>query len=238
MSDNKLAKIRALLAKAENPAATPAESEAYTAKATELIQKWGLEEAMKDAAEEVTLRAADRIMAMEGHYQRDKADLLWGIANAMGCQGVVIPKGHRGSTAVAVHLFGMDGDLDRVDLLFTSLLVQAAHGMATAQPWSSSANIKAYRRSWLAGFRRAVTRRLEAQRRRAADETGPGTDLVLADRSALVKARRDEVYPKTVRRPRRLTGSGFHSGYAAGQRANLGGASVTNRPGMRAVGSR
>jgi hypothetical protein len=44
-------------------------------------------------------------------------------------------------------------------LLFTSLLVQAAHGLATAGvPWDE--HPAAFRRSWLVGFTEAVRARL------------------------------------------------------------------------------
>ena len=41
-----LDKVRKLLAKAEDPACTPAEAEALTAKATELIAKYGIDQAV------------------------------------------------------------------------------------------------------------------------------------------------------------------------------------------------
>lgn len=58
----------------------------------------------------------------------------------------------------------------------------------------------------------------------------------LADRSAVIKRAVDDAYPnlKTAR-PRKLSGGGRHDGYAAGQRADLGGTSV-GRSGRPAVG--
>ena len=46
MTDVLLTRIRKLLAKAEDPAATAAESETYTAKAAELIATYGVDRAL------------------------------------------------------------------------------------------------------------------------------------------------------------------------------------------------
>ena len=51
MSDPLLARVRKLLAKAEDPACTPAEAEAFTAKATELIAKYGVDQALLSLAD-------------------------------------------------------------------------------------------------------------------------------------------------------------------------------------------
>ena len=51
MSDAILDKVRKLLAKAEDPACTPAEAEAFTAKAAELIAKYGVDSALLAAAD-------------------------------------------------------------------------------------------------------------------------------------------------------------------------------------------
>ena len=112
-----------------------------------------------------------------------------------------------------MHLFGFASDLERVDLLFTSLLVQAAHGLAaTAVP--AGEHPAAFRRSWLAGFAEVVGGRLRAAESAAAAESGaPSMALVLADRSDRVQRRLAEVYPRLrTAPPRRLAGTGFGSG--------------------------
>ena len=50
-NDKWLIRIRALLAQAEDPAATPAEAETFLAKATKLIAKLGIDTAMLAATE-------------------------------------------------------------------------------------------------------------------------------------------------------------------------------------------
>ena len=51
MYDDKLARIRKLLAQAEDPAATAAEAEAFNAKAAELMARHGVDAALLAAAD-------------------------------------------------------------------------------------------------------------------------------------------------------------------------------------------
>jgi hypothetical protein len=207
-----LARVRKLLAKAEDPACTPQESAAFTAKAAELIAKYGVDAALAAASDPGSDPVGDRIIALDPPYALDKCGLLAGVATALRCRCVRL----RGGAGYRLHLFGHAADLERAELLFTSLLVQAAHGLVTVPSGESPA---AYRRSWLAGFTAAIVGRL----RQLEDAAGSSCALVLADRSALVDRRLTEVYPRLgAAGRRRLAGGGVRQGYAAGQRADLG----------------
>ncbi|HEY9562399.1 MAG TPA: DUF2786 domain-containing protein, partial [Nocardioides sp.] len=123
---------------------------------------------------------------------------------------------------------GHESDLARTDLLFTSLLMQASTWLART-PVPAGEHKAAFRRSWLAGFRIAISRRLaqaeaDAQREASArtSSTGVSTSLVLADRSAVVVDAMTTAYPRlSTARARSLSGSGMPGGYAAGQQADL-----------------
>ena len=227
MTDVMLDKVRKLLAKAEDPACTAEEAAAFTGKAAELIAKYGVDRALLAARDPATDAVGDRVVQILPPYALDKVGLLVGVASALRCRSVRREgQGHRG---FSVHLFGFGSDLERAELLFTSLLVQAAYGLAAAVPRRYE-NLAAFRRSWLAGFTRTVAYRLrEAEQRAAAaagDEpvSGSSTALVLADRSDRVARRVAEVYPRLESvGPRRLTGSGMWAGMDAGQHADLGG---------------
>lgn len=132
-----------------------------------------------------------------------------------------------------MHLFGYASDLERVEVLFTSLLIQATNGMART-PVPVGENTRSFRVSWLTGFRRAVITRLRQAERRARDQvtterrqagtTGPSVALVLVDRSRAVDGALNQVYPRLRKgHARTINGSGYQSGYSAGTRADLGG---------------
>lgn len=234
-----LAKVRKLLAKAEDPAATAQEAETYTAKAAELMAAHGIDRALLALADPGLDIVGDLVIVLDRPYAVDKADLLSAISVALRCRPVRRTRYSGGSKELSVHLFGHRCDLQRAEILFTSLLVQAVHALArTAVP--ASDHPAAFRRSWLAGFSRSVGDRLSAVEVQAADRArdrfaaqGTSSALVLADRSAAVESARDRTYPHLRQASaRRLSGSGMHAGWSAGQRADLG---STRLPGRRSL---
>ncbi|PSK66517.1 hypothetical protein B0E53_01533 [Micromonospora sp. MH33] len=224
MSEAMLSKVRKLLAQAEDPACTPAESAAFMAKATELIARYGVDRALLAAREPATDPVGDRVVEVVAPYARDKSGLLAAVAEPLRCRCVR----RRQGSGFDLHLFGFASDLERVELLFTSLLVQAAHGLAGAAV-PAGEHPAAFRRTWLAGFAQVVAERLRtAEAGAVAESAAPSVALVLADRSDRVQRRLAEVYPRLRTAPRRrLAGSGFGPGAAAGRRADLGGTGVT-----------
>jgi uncharacterized protein DUF2786 len=234
MSDVMLEKVRKLLAKAEDPGCTPEEAAALNDKAAHLCAKYGIDRALLAAARPESDVVGDRTVSVPAPYALDKSGLLATVAAALRCRTVRRKEWGAGGCGYVMHLFGFGSDLERVELLYTSLLVQVAYGLASA-PVPAGEAPAAFRRSWLAGFSQAVGVRLrEAERcaAQAAESTtsGPSVALVLADRDSRVRRRVDEVYAQLrFCGPRRLTGSGQRHGYAAGAQADLGGARVGRR---------
>jgi hypothetical protein len=220
MSDAMLSKVRKLLAKAEDPACTAEEAEAFTTKAAELIARYGVDRALLAARDPATDPVGDRLIDVVAPYALDKAGLLAAVASALRCR----PVRRRDGSGFTMHLFGFASDLERVEILFTSLLVQAAHGLAGA-PIPPGDHPAAFRRSWLAGFASAVGSRLrESESAAASESSAPSLALVLADRSGHVERRIAEVYPRLrTAGARRLACGGLSQGAAAGRRADLGG---------------
>jgi hypothetical protein len=217
-----LRKVRGLLAKAEDPAATPAEAEVFSAKAEELMAKYAIDAALIDARSDTREQPEARRFDIDGSYPLPKATLWSCIATAHRCKVVR----HRGGRKQAVTVVGYPSDIDVVELLYTSLSLQAANAMIAAsreRPWMDSAETRSFRTSFLYGFASTVQRRLEEIRRRAeAQSTEPGTALVLRDRTADVEAKFADMFPGL--RSARSTvgnGAGFRAGGAAGQRADL-----------------
>ncbi len=189
-----LDRVRKLLAKAEDESATPPEAQALTAKAAELMAKYGIDRALLAADRPETDQPDNRILDIDNPWARVKAHLLCGLGSALRCQCIVLT-GTRPGTRI--HMFGYASDLERADLLYTSVLVQMWHGLVGAQvpAWSSSP--RAWRRSWLLGFATAVISRVRAAEHAATSEatapaaaSGSRTALVLADRSQVIRQQR------------------------------------------------
>src|SRR3954469_12394641 len=106
MSDAILDKVRKLLAKAEDPACTPAEAEAFTGKAAELIAKYGVDSALLAASDPARDPVGDRQVDIPAPYAVDKCSLLAGVAAELRCQSVR-RQGWAGERKTYVmHLFG------------------------------------------------------------------------------------------------------------------------------------
>jgi hypothetical protein len=127
-----LNRVRKLLAKAEAEGVTPPEAEALTAKAAELMARYGIDRARLAAARPDTDRPGSRIIDIDNPWAQVRAHLLAGLAGAMRCQCVLLSTTRPGAR---IHVFGYTSDLERADILYTSLLLQMARGLtATAVP--------------------------------------------------------------------------------------------------------
>ncbi|WP_233579665.1 DUF2786 domain-containing protein [Verrucosispora sp. FIM060022] len=227
-----LDRVRALLAKAESTA-FPAEAETYTAKAQELVTRHSLDEALLAArgGDATPVVPYARRIGVDHPHEREKASLLDVVARANRCHTVSSPE------LAFSTVFGFDTDIDAVDLLYTSLLVQAHRAMARAEPPGGKAGrnrLKAFRQSFLVAFAVRIDERLTdaAQRALAQVTAGSGgtgvsdpADLlpVLASRDEQIRETMRQVFPHTVRaRASRVDShEGWESGRQAADRATL-----------------
>jgi hypothetical protein len=224
-----LDRVRKLLAKAEAEGVTPPEAEALTAKAAELMARYGIDRARLAAAGVSADKPTSRIVDVSNPWAQIRAHLLAGLAGAMRCQCVLLSTSRPGAR---IHVFGYGSDVERADIMYTSLLLQMAQGLTQTEVPQGARSPRAWRRSWLLGFVSAVISRVRTAEERAAagadDETpaGPSTALVLADRSAVVRRTLEEAYPVTRKTRITYSGRGYSAGHAAGQRADIGGTAV------------
>lgn len=225
-----LARVRKLLAMAESEELGEAARASYTTKAADLIAQYGIDRALVEEKNEERAAAADLRLDVDAPYAAAKLELLATVATSLGCRVIKLPKRPgSGATDYVAHLFGMTPDLHRTQILYTSLLVQQAYGLAAARV-PRGENTRSYRRSWMIGFAAAVGTRLRAAEARAHDEaahreteTATSVALVLASRESRVTALVNAAYPKLrTPRPTPSTGSGAGAGWNAGQRADLG----------------
>jgi hypothetical protein len=236
--DALLARVRKLLVKAEADGVTQAEAEALTAKAAELMAKYGIDRALLAAARPETDRPDDRIIDIANPWARVQAHLLCGLAAALRCQCVILPSAGPGSR---IHVFGFASDIERTDVLYTSLLLQMWQGLSAAEPPAWSRSTRAWRRSWLLGFATAVVARVRTAEQRAAQRAtdapvggGPSAALVLADRTEVIERTLRQAYPVTRTSRVTYSGTGYGTGYAQGQSADIG-TSRLGRPSGRAL---
>ena len=158
MDADLLDRVRKLLAKAEDEGCSPAEAEALTAKAAELMARYGIDRALLGALHPETDRPADRVFTMGNPWGDVKRHLLAGLAMALRCQCVQT----RSAEGTRLHVFGYASDLERSDILFTSLLVQMARALARQAVPGYGGEARAWRRSWMLGYATAVVTRVRA----------------------------------------------------------------------------
>ncbi|BCM68514.1 hypothetical protein EASAB2608_03848 [Streptomyces sp. EAS-AB2608] len=205
-----LTRIRALLAKAE-ATGYPEEAEALTAKAQELMARHSVDEALLAAEAPAPDAPGACRIGVEAPYEQAKAVLLDAVATANHCRAVWNePLGF--STVV-----GFEADLEAVELLYTSVLVQATHAMTTAEAAQRAGGrkrTKTFRQSFLAAYAHRVGDRL-----RVAAETQVTQDLlpVLATRATAVTGRLERMFPETT--TTRLRGVSDAAGWTEGARA-------------------
>ena len=244
MQNELLDRVRKLLAKAEDEGCTPHEAEALTAKAAELMARYGIDRALLGAVRPDTDRPADRVFELDNPWAGIKAHLLAGLASALRCQCILLNRRQPGSR---VHVFGYLSDLERADILFTSLLVQMARALALEPVPVYGGRAKAWRRSWMLGYCSAVVARVRAAEEAAvaaasssadagANGHGPSAAVVLADRAVTVRRHAEQAYPRTRKTRVTYSGNGYQAGYPEGQKADIGGAKVRSRSGTALSG--
>ncbi|GAA1920683.1 hypothetical protein GCM10009737_22760 [Nocardioides lentus] len=213
----RLARVRALLAKAESTD-HPAEAELLSAKAQELVARHALEglvgsgETGRAGGPGPAGRPRARRVWLDAPYVDAKAALVAAVAAANRCR-----------SAVAVSLgfcvvVGHPRDLDAVELLTASLLVQAQsalahHGRRTGE---QRGRTRAFRRAFLLAYATRVGERLEEATATAYREAGGDALPVVRAAEQRVEAAFAEAVPHTVGRPATVS---HPDGWVAGRHA-------------------
>ncbi|GAA2625208.1 DUF2786 domain-containing protein [Streptomyces vastus] len=205
-----LPRIRALLAKAE-ATGFPEEAEALTGKAQELMARHSIDEALLAARTPAADAPGACRIGIDPPYETAQATLLDAVAAANRCRAVW-NEALGFSTVV-----GFEPDLEAVELLHTSLLVQATAAMTKAEAAARASGrrrTKTFRQSFLAAYAHRIATRLTS-----AAETQVTEDLlpVLATREAAVTDRTDRLFPETT--TTRLRGVNDAAGWTLGAEA-------------------
>jgi hypothetical protein len=226
-----LSRVRQLLAKAESTT-FEAEAETFTAGAQALMARHSIDAALLAASSDGGRGAGEgpqgRRIGIDTPYDGPKAMLLNAVAAANRCSMVWSRELGFGTVV------GFEADLESVELLFTSLLVQATRAVTSAGSRTDvygRSRTRSFRQSFLSAYAHRIGERLEQVMAEevgaaaAADGAG-GRELVplLTARTEEVKRVVEDWFP-TVRNQSVRTGrdaEGWHSGRAAADRAHLG----------------
>lgn len=235
--DRMLGRIRALLAKAESTEFAE-EAEALSARAQELMAKYSIDHALLAAQSGEREDPSGRRIPVDSPYEDPKGTLLNVIALANRCRAVW------SKNVGLMTVIGFPADLDAVELLFTSLLVQANTAMLRAggkKDEFGRSRTRSFRQSFLVSYAIRIGERLEEATAHATAEAvdeqavvardsarplNSGTDLVpfLAARQQAVDDAVDELFGGNLKHGRaaRVTDAeGWASGRAAADLAKL-----------------
>jgi Protein of unknown function (DUF2786) len=214
-----LAKVRALLAKAESTDFNE-EAEALSAKAQELMSRYALDRALLDHGRGLRQQATLSRIWLDNPYVSPKAMLVDAVARANRCCSVL---DNRFGLATVV---GDPGDLRAVELLATSLLLQGSRAMLSAGSQSSYRGVsrtRSYRQSFLVAYASRIGERLREANEASVSCVEDSRLLpVLASRSRAVDELMEQAFPRLVAKQVSISNAaGWGAGTAAADLALL-----------------
>lgn len=248
-----LAKITKLLAKAEDPACTPAEAEAFNDKAAKLMAQFMISDAdiqahrtSADPEEKIVTVVIEPDVESSMRLSWELVNMGAQVAPAMNCKGFIrsVNK-HRQPYRKALVLVGYQSDVNRVIFLWNSLQRQVIKpreiALKDADTYSyaplSRQEKDTFRNSFIRGFGSRVAVRLTAMRREAVAEASTGTDLVLVARSSRVDSWIEENMLIGKARKRTTSAQGDHAGWKAGAHASLASGELDDTTSAKALGN-
>ena len=226
-----LTKVRALLAQAESTT-FPAEAEAFTAKAQELMTRHAIDHALLHEPLHDELPHTRRI-PIEDPYVDAKSYLLHVVAEHSRCRAIYDAR------YALCTVVGFEPDLDAAELLFTSLLVQAQVAVAAEArhaPAGARTRSRSFRSSFLVAYAARIGERLalinQGVIRTVEAETKRSTLPVLASRRQEVEDTVQELFGELHSAPVRTGWDGFGGmrGKQAADQAQLAFADLTHHP--------
>lgn len=230
--------IAQLLKKAETT--TPEEAEALTAKAEQLMLKYGIDRVMLAArGTDVKERIEKLHIPLTGIYAMAYMSMLNAIAKAYGGENVEAYYTQWKQSDVTFTIVGFESDVSQLKVLLASLQLQA---VVALNAWAKGGGIQDWmkpmqkfknRRQFLKSFGYGAAERIRRARTRVvkdAESTTPGAELVLRDRALAVKDFMKVNMPKLkTSKSREKAGSydASSAGREAGRKANTGESQVS-----------
>lgn len=236
-----LERVRMLLAKAESTTFA-AEAETFTAGAQALMARHSIDAALlaaEQGAESLEGGPDGRRIGIDTPYDGPKASLLTAVASANNCRMVWTRELGFGTVV------GFQADLDCVELLFTSLLVQANSAMlaeGSRADHRGRSRTRAFRSSFLTAYAYRIGERLQQVAREEMESAAPAASSRGQALVPLMAARTEEIeqvvgewFPSLTRRRAQLVrdAEGWDVGRAAADRARLDGSAPRDRVARR-----
>ena len=215
--DRLLNKIRTLLAKAE-ATEFAAEAETFTAKAQDLMTRYAIDEALVRAAGDQPIEIEGVRVHIHNPYATEKVQLLNQVARANRARAAWNKPGGM------VTVIGTPVDVDQVEMLFTSLLIQATRAMAEAGARQVGAfeRSASFRRSFLMAYALRIGERLRETTEAATDSYGSALVPLLRRQESAVEDEYERLFPRTrTARAGSYNGAGWEAGRAAADRATF-----------------
>lgn len=218
VDEKMLVRVRALLAKAESTS-FPEEAEALSAKAQELMSRYAIERAMLDVEERPAPEADARRIWLDSPYLGAKSLLVARVAEANRCRTVSY------ESLGFVTVLGDELDLDIVELLTTSLMVQATRAMLAEGRQvtrGGQSRTRSFRQAFLISYATRIGERLGETSASSYAEAGAELVPVLAEREKAVDDLFTSMFPRIRQRSFSVgNAAGWGAGRAAADRATL-----------------
>jgi hypothetical protein len=220
-------KIRGLLAHAQDPSNPPETRQMFFAKAAELMERYGIDQAQlrAEGGDHTPEQAQVWSYAVAGGQGlgNARAEAACHIAMAMRCKTVM--QTAQPPRPCMVIVAGVDSDIAAVRTLLPLVMRQAELAAALAAAGGNRA--PSYLGAFLVGFALEVAGRIRARRRDWSP--GTGAELILASRERIVADLYAEVFgdvPTASSKYQRADGNA--AGRAAGRQADLGDSQLGN----------
>jgi hypothetical protein len=210
-----LNRIRTLLAKAENTEFA-AEAETFTAKAQDLMTRHAIDAALLHGSADHPIEVRGARVHINNPYAAEKVHLLSQVARANRSRAVW------NESLGLVTVLGTPVDVDQVEMLFTSLLIQATRAMAEAgaRRAGSFDRSASFRRSFLMSYAVRIGERLNETNDAATASYGSALVPLLQRQTTAVQQEFDRLFPQTRQaRAGRYNAHGWNAGRAAADRA-------------------
>lgn len=241
------AKIRKLLAVAEDPAMTEEAAETYRQKAYALMTQFEIEEATlrrdERLATEKVIRLDWKDVDLGKTYAYEFSHLVANVAKAHGMHGYIGKSYYnldgsvvRGAARSYPVIVGFESDVERLKMLVQSLITQCNTALTKhVKAWVAERKDSWYtptasdkynqRRSFIVGYGERLEDRITEARRATVQEaevSAPGTALVLVSKSEQVDSWVNENMTFSAGRSKRYGYDGAAAGRRAANSADLG----------------